>query len=395
MKILNIKNFLSELKQEIPLSVAQLSHQKVRLLVALSGIGFANILIFMQLGFSAILFDGVTRVHEHLQGDLFLISTRSKFLGDKAFSRRHLYQAAAVKGVASASPVYYSFASWVNPWTKEITSNLAVVAFNPAQPVFDLPEVNQQLDKIQLPDTVLFDSKSQANLGSVAESIAKGEKITTEISGRRIKVDGTFALGSSLFKAGHVITSDWNYLRLYGKDSVDEIQLGVITLQPGADTQTVLKTIQASIPKDIKVLTHEDLVEAEKTFWSQDPAGVIFGFGTLMGFIVGIVIVYQVLYTDVSDHLPEYATLKAMGYSGMQLLIVVFQEAIILAVLGFVPGCGLSVGMYGLLSALTKIPIAMRPDVALQVFILTLLMCIISAAIATKKLQSADPADVF
>lgn len=394
MKIPSVKKILSELHQEIPLSVAQLTHQKVRLLVALSGIGFANILIFMQLGFSAILFDGVTRVHEHLQGDLFLVSTRSKFIGDNAFSKRRLYQAAAVVGVRSASPFYYSEAPWVNPETKDISS-VAVIAFNPVQPVMDLPEVNQQLEQIQLPDTVLFDSKSQAALGPVAESFAQGKTITTELSSRRVRVGGIFTLGSSLFKNGHVVTSDWNYLRLFGKNSFDEIHVGVITLQRSADIPTVMTNIQASLPKDVKVMTRQGFLESEKAFWAQDPAGVIFNFGTAMGFIVGVVIVYQVLYSDVNDHLAEYATLKAMGYSGMQLLSVVFQEAIILAVLGFIPGFTCSIGMYALLGNLTRIPLNMRADVAVQVFILTVLMCLISAAIAARKLQSADPADVF
>lgn len=394
MKIPLAKKLLSELHQEIPLSVAQLTHQKVRLLVALSGIGFANILIFMQLGFSALLFDGVTRVHDHLQGDLFLVSTRSKFLGDNAFSKRHLFQAAAVVGVRSTSPFYYSQAPWVNPETKDISS-VAVIAFNPVQPVMDLPEVNQKLEQIQLPDTVLFDSKSQATLGAVAESFVQGKTITTELSGRRVRVGGIFTLGSSLFKNGHVVTSDWNYLRLFGLDSFDEIHVGVITLQKSANISTVMTNIQASLPKDVKVMTRQDFVESEKAYWSQDPAGVIFNFGTVMGFIVGVVIVYQVLYSDVNDHLAEYATLKAMGYSGIQLLNVVFQEAIILAVLGFIPGFTCSIGMYALLGNLTRIPIVMRADVAAQVFILTVLMCLISAAIAARKLQSADPADVF
>lgn len=394
MKIPSVKKLLGELSQEIPLSIAQLTHQKVRLLVALSGIGFANILIFMQLGFSAILFDGVTRVHEHLRGDLFLVSSRSKFLGDKAFSKRHLYQAAAVDSVASASPLYYSQSAWINPENKEF-ADVAVIAFNPAQPVMDLPEVNQHLDQIKLPDTVLFDDKSQASLGPVVEWFAQGKPIATEMSGRRIKVGGIFSLGSSLFKSGHVVTSDWNYLRLFGKDTLDEIHVGVLTLKPGADPQTVVRSIQTSLPKDVKVMTHQEFVKSEIAYWSQDPAGVIFSFGTVMGFIVGVVIVYQVLYSDVNDHLAEYATLKAIGYSGMQLLIVIFQEAMILAVLGFIPGYTLSIGMYMLLGNLTRIPLNMRFDVALQVFILTVVMCLISGAIAARKLQSADPADVF
>jgi putative ABC transport system permease protein len=225
MKISSFKQFLSELHQEIPLSVAQLAHQKVRLLVALSGISFANLLIFMQLGFNALLFDGVTRVHESLTGDLFLISNRSKFLGNNSFSKRHLYQAAAIQGVASAHPFYYSFARWINPWTRETTNGLAVMAFNPSKPVLNLPEVNQQIEKIKLPDTLIFDTKSQAKLGPVTETLAKGKPVTTELSGRRIKIDGTFTLGSSLFKNGQVITSDWNYLRLFGKNSLREAAL--------------------------------------------------------------------------------------------------------------------------------------------------------------------------
>ena len=394
MKIPLAKTLLGKLSGEPPLGWAQLSHQKVRLLVALAGIAFADILIFTQLGFSAILFDGVTRVHDHLRGDLFIVSKRAKYLGDNAFSRRQLYQASSVDGVASASPFYYSEAPWVNPWTKEITG-VSVIAFNPVQPVMDLPEVNQQLEQIKLPNRVLFDSKSQASLGPVAESLAQGKTITTEISGRRIRVDGIFTLGSSFFKNGHVITSDWNYLRLFGRDSIDDIHVGVLTLQPGVNPQTVLKNTQARLPDDVKVMTRQDFIESEKAFWSQEPAGVIFQFGTVMGFIVGVVIVYQVLYSDVSDHLAEYATLKAIGYSDMNLLGVVFQEAIILAVLGFIPGFTCSIGMYILLGNLTHIPLAMRADVALQVFILTVLMCVISAAIAMRKLQSADPADVF
>jgi putative ABC transport system permease protein len=395
MKIPLLKTILGNHFQEIPLAVAQLSHQKVRLLVALSGIGFANILIFMQLGFSALLFDGVTRIHEHLKGDLFLVSKRTKYLGDQPFSKRQLYQAASVDGVAEASPFYYSAqGTWVNPETKEMT-NVVVIAFNPAQPVMDLPEVNQQLEQIKLPNTVLFDSKSQAILGPVTKWLAHQKTITTELSGRRIKVGGTFTLGSSLFKSGHLITSDWNYLRLFGPDSIDEIHVGIITLRPGADPQTVLKNIQAILPDDVTVMTRQKFVESEIAYWSQNPSGVIFSFGTIMGFIVGVVIVYQVLYSDVNDHLAEYATLKAIGYSGMQLLAVVFTEAIILAVLGFIPGFSCAIGMYMLLGNLTQIPIAMRADVALQVFILTVLMCMISAAIAARKLQSADPADVF
>ena len=385
----------NKLWQEIPIGWAQLSHQKVRLLVALAGIAFADILIFMQLGFHTSIFGGVTRIHEHLRGDLFLVSTRAKFLADgQTFSRRHLYQAAAVDGVASASPLYYSFGQWVNPWEKKVTS-AAVIAFDPVRPVTDLADVNRQLKKIELPDTVLFDSKSQPDLGPVAQLFAQGKTITTEISERRIKVGGIYTLGSTLFVEGHIITSDWNYERLFGSDSLDNLKVGILTLKPSEDLQAIQKKVQARLPSEVKVLTHQEFIRAEKDFWDNHPAGTIFNFGVAMGFIVGVVIVYQVLYSDVNDHLAEYATLKAMGYSDKNLLGIVIQEGIILAVLGFIPGFSFSIGMYALLETLTRMPLGMEAGVAMRVLAMTVLMCLISAAIAIRKLQSADPADVF
>ena len=393
---MNLKTLLKRFAKEPPLGWAQLSHQKVRMIVALSGIAFADILIFMQLGFYTSLFGGITRIHEHLNGDLFLVSARAKTLIDgQNFSHRHLYQAAAVDGIAAANPFYYSNAGWINPWEKKVTS-VAILAFDPAHPVLDLPEVNQQLETIKLPDKVLVDRLARPDLGPIAETFEQGKPITTEISERRISVGGMFTLGSTLWVEGYLITSDWNYLRLYGKDSINNVTVGVLKVETGAELETVQQKVRASLPSDVAVMTHQEFIKAEKDFWEQNhPAGTIFNFGVAMGFVVGVVIVYQVLFADVNDHLAEYATLKAMGYPDKSLLIVVFQEAIILAVLGFIPGFGVSIGMYGLLQALTNMPLAMQSEVALRVFCLTVTMCLASGAIAIRKLQSADPAEVF
>ena len=393
---MSLKTLFKKLTKEPPLGWAQLSHQKVRMIVAVSGIAFADILIFMQLGFYTSLFGGITRIHEHLNGDLFLVSARAKTLIDgQSFSHRHLYQAAAVDGIASANPFYYANAGWINPWEKKVT-NVAILAFDPAHPVFDLPEVNQQLEQIKLPDKVLVDRLARPDLGPIAATIEQGKPIKTEISERRISVGGMFTLGSTLWVEGYLITSDWNYLRLYGRDSIDNVTVGVLKVEPDAEVETVKQKLRASLPEDVAVMTYQEFIKAEKDFWAENhAAGTIFNFGVVMGFVVGVVIVYQVLFADVNDHLAEYATLKAMGYPDKSLLIVVFQEAIILAVLGFIPGFGVSIGMYGLLEALTKMPLAMQSTVALRVFFLTVIMCLASGAIAIRKLQSADPAEVF
>jgi putative ABC transport system permease protein len=144
------------------------------------------------------------------------------------------------------------------------------------------------------------------------------------------------------------------------------------------------------------VMTLADFIEEEQQYWrTESPIGFIFTLGAGMAFVVGVVIVYQVLSTDVNAHLKEYATFKAMGYRQSYLLSVIFEESLILAVMGFIPGLILPMGLYSLAAAATALPIAMTVARATGVFSLTLLMCLLSGAIATRKLQSADPADMF
>ena len=379
---------------EKPLAWSQLSHQRVRLLVALSGISFANILIFMQLGFRSAMFSGTTNVPASLDGDVFLINEKSQFLGSETFDKPQLYRAAAVAGVATARPFYYSSASWVNPDNRK-TTNVTVIAMNPAQPVMALPAINNQLALVEQTDRLLFDTKSLPSLGAIAQEFAAGQDIPIEIQGRKMRVNGTFALGSNIFKRGHIVISDVNYLRLFGVKQTNQLHAGVLKLTPGADLPTVIAELERTLPTELKAISRDELIELEQSYWAKEPAGIIFDFGTIMCFVVGVVIVYQVLYSDVNDHLSEYATLKAIGYSDGQLLLVVFQEAAILAVLGFVPGIVCSLGLYSLLSNLTGVAVLMRLGVGLQVFSMTLVMGVLSAAIAVRKLRSADPADVF
>ncbi|MBE9157364.1 FtsX-like permease family protein [Nodosilinea sp. LEGE 06152] len=381
-------------RQEKPLAWSQLSHQRVRLLVALSGISFANILIFMQLGFRSAMFSGTTNVPASLDGDVFLINETSQFLGNETFDKPQIYRAAAVPGVATARPFYYNTASWVNPDNRKTTS-VTVIAMNPAQPVMAVPAINDQLALVEQSDRMLFDTKSLPSLGPIAQTFTAGQDTPIEVQGRKMRVNGTFALGSNIFKRGHIVISDVNYLRLFGAEQANQLHAGVIKLAPGADLQTVIAELERTLPEEISALSHAELIELEERYWAKEPAGIIFDFGTIMGFVVGVVIVYQVLYSDVNDHLSEYATLKAIGYSDGQLLLVVFQEATILAVLGFMPGILCSLGLYSLLSNLTGVAVLMRLGVGLQVFSMTLVMGVLSAAIAVRKLRSADPADVF
>ena len=114
-----------------------------------------------------------------------------------------------------------------------------------------------------------------------------------------------------------------------------------------------------------------------------------------MGFIVGCVIVYQILSSDVSDHLPEYATLMAMGYPLASLLRVVGREGLLLAVLGYLPAYATGLGLYALVRSGTRLPVYMNSTRAVVVLVMILVMCLASAALAMRRLADADPAEIF
>jgi putative ABC transport system permease protein len=380
----------------IPLAWLQLSRERMRLLVALAGIGFADILMFMQLGFRDALFESAVILHKNLQGDIFLISPQStSTIAMKSFPTRRLYQTLGFDGVQSISPVYLDFALWKNPQTRG-TRSILVLGFNPADRVLTLPGVTNNLDTLKIADVVLFDDTSRPEFGSVAQEFNAGKDVTTEVGSRRIRVGGLFSLGASFGADGNIVTSDLNFLRLFPRRQKGLIDIGIIKLKPEADQKAVIKNLRQSLPKDVRILSKEEFIAFEKNYWQTGTAiGFIFTLGTGMGFIVGTVIVYQILYTDVADHLPEYATLKAMGYKNSYLLMVVFQEALILAVLGYLPGCSLAVGLYTLTRSATNLPMAMNIAKAVSVLIMTIIMCTVSGAIAVRKLQAADPADIF
>ncbi|NEO49647.1 ABC transporter permease DevC [Moorena bouillonii] len=381
---------------KIPLAWLQLTHEKMRLLVALAGIAFADILMFMQMGFRDALFESNVTLHNSLQGDIFLISPQSQAtIAMKSFPSRRLYQSIAFDGVKSIRGIYMDYALWKNPQTSE-SRNVLVIGFNPTDNVFNLSGVTSNLDTIKMPDVVLFDDSSRPEYGPIAEEFNQGKEITTEVKQRRIRVGGLFTLGASFAADGNVITSDLNFFRLFPDRHRGLIDIGLIELEPGLDLEIVVEKMRRELSKDVLVLSKEEFVNWEKAYWQSSTAiGFIFTLGSAMGFIVGTVIVYQILYTDVADHLPEYATLKAMGYKTSYLLIVVFQEAIILAILGYFPGYGLALGLYSLTKNATSLPIAMSLARAVTVLILTIIMCCISGAIAIGKLQAADPADIF
>lgn len=387
---------MSQKKKPLFLSWLQLRKERARLLVAIAGISFANVLMFLQMGFRGALFSSAVEFHDSLNGEIVMLSSRSRSLISlDRFTERRLYQAAGITGVESVTPIYLNSMQWRNPENKEIW-DIYVIGINPEHQVLNIPGVEANREKLRQSDTALFNVGSRSEFGAIAQQFQAGESITTEINERNVQIQGLFKLSPTFGINAYLVTSDVNFLRMAPSRQGGLIDVGVIKLKPDADVQTVLAEMRLRLPNDVKVMTREAYANAEVAFWNAStPVGYTFDLGVVIAFIVGAVIVYQILYSDVTDHLPEYATLKAMGFRDRYLLIVVFQESLILAALGFIPGTAIALAIYRITNVATMLPMAMDLGRIIFVFLLTVLMSSFSAAMAVRKLQTADPADIF
>ena len=388
---------------KIPLAWLQLIRNKFRSLIAVAGISFIVMLMFMQLGFQDALYNSATQVHRNLQGDLFLVSSQYKALtATQSFSRTRLYQALGFKGVESVNPIYLGFAKLKNPDTGEKYS-IYVMGFEPGKPLINLPGIKENIDLLKLSDVVLYDKNSRPEFGDIAQRFLKGNRATIEIfpfdslEGYRVRVGGLFNLGPSFGVDGNLIASDTTFLRIFPNSRPpDKIDVGAINLTPGADPQAVAKELKENLPNDVLIFTHEEFINFEKEYWAnRTPIGFILNLMLIMGSVVGVVIVYQILFSNIASQLVAYATLKAIGYANNYLLRVVFKQAFILAILGYIPGWIISKYLYNFAMEATKLPISMSFNNALVVLIATALMCMTSGALTMNQLRAADPADIF
>lgn len=410
----------------IPLAWLQLKRERMRLFIAIAGIGFAVFLMFVQLGFRDALFNSAIRLHENVNGDIMLISTRSNALVSiQSFPQRRLYGVLGAEGVDKISPIYVGFGLWKNPFweglPKAQTRQIMVLGIDPNDDVIGVSGFDSSARSlIRLEDQIFFDKKSRAEFGPIPAKFSelgkKNELITTEIADRKVEIAGLFELGASFGADGNTITSEANFLRIFTRRDKGDINIGVIKLKQGADLYKTLEAVKKSLPGkyavnptltssearedfvvgEMRVLTKKSFIEVERKYWQNSTAiGFIFTLGTVIGFLVGIIIVYQILYTDVTDHLAEYATLKAMGYKNRYLLKIVFQEALILSIMGYIPGCILATFMYTGTRNATALPLLMTTERSILVLFLAITMCLVSGAIAVRKVQDADPADIF
>ncbi len=382
--------------RRIPLGWLQLWKEKARFGVAISGVAFAVVLILVALGFRESMFESATRYHSKLLYDIALFSPESQFIvRPQAFSRRRLYQALAVPGVQSVSPVYIDQAVWKNPITFAGRA-IFVIGFDPADPVLDARGVVENFEEIKVRDVALFDEGSRPEFGPIVERFRAGSLTSVEVNDREIDIAGLFEMGSSFGIDGALITSDVTFLRLFPGRLPGLINLGLIRVEAGGDVEEVRAVVRRELPADVLVLTKPEFIARERAYWgATTPIGYVFALFAIVGFVVGTIIVYQILFANVSDHRAEYATLKAMGHSNAYLSRVVLEQALILAVLGYIPGYVICTWLYQAAAEATQLPIYMTHLRAGVVLLLTISMCVVSGVSSLRLVRKADPADIF
>lgn len=384
------------MRARIPLAWLQLKQERGRLTAALAGVAFAVILMLMQLGFEDALFESGTTLHRRLQADLVMISPQYQWLLNSGhLTERRLYQARAVASVESASGIHLEQASFKNPETRTERSIL-LIGFRPKAGVLPFSGIVENLQAIREPNVFLFDGRSRAEYGPIPRLLERKGRVLAEVSGRAVEIAGLYQLGTSFGVDGSLISSDVNLLRLTPGRPLGVVNLGLIRLRRGMDPAVAREELVAALPRDVRILTRQEFIDLEGRFWrSNTPIGFILTLGVILGLVVGCVIVYQILYTNVNDHLADFATLKAMGYTDGYLFLLVLDESLILSVLGFVPGLLISWVLYRVSAGATELPLRMTLGRVVIIYVLTALMCAAAGGLAMRRLRSVDPAEIF
>jgi putative ABC transport system permease protein len=373
-----------------PLAILNLLHQKVRTCVAVLGVAFAIVLVFMQLGFLGAVEATATLLYERLDFDLLLVSADFREVNRPGtFPKERLQQVETFTAVEHVVPLYVGFHLWRNPDSRH-RRLIMILGFRPPDHAFRFPEVEDSLPELQQLDNVLIDRRSRPEFGP------RDRGVTTEIGAHKVTVVGQFALGGGFAADGMIIGGDQTFARIFGGLPLDRANLGLIKLQPGASGEETAASLNRVLPVDVRVWTREGIEAHERQHWLRNTSlGIIFGLGVFVALMVGTVFLYQVISSDIASHLAEFATLKAIGYGSGYLSRVVFTQALIVALVSYVPGLIVALGLYSVTRQYAAIPIGMTVARAALVLILATAMCSLSGFFALQKVKAADPADLF
>jgi len=373
-------------------SIAQnmLLHQKKRLILSLCAIAFTVAIMFMEMGFFNGINDSQSRLATQFNADIIMMDRKSVHLNkfDK-MNRSRLNQVFAFDEVTDVVPVYKGIIGMKNPETG-LTKQIFALAFPPDSDPLNIPGYDLTKSELKKRGTVLFDRKSRKIFGE----IKTGQNI--EINEVMYHVGGLVEMGPNFSIDGTILMSDATWLFGRYSQAKQQISYGLIRTKSDTDIQALKARMLKRLPDDVILLTPEEMRKREVIHTIKAvPLGAIFGIGMVIGFVIGVIICYQILYNEITDHLAQYATLRAMGFSDKFLKGVVVQEAVWLSLLGFIPGFACAWIIYFIIEAVTGILMFFTPARIGLILIGTILMCIFAALIAVKRVLNVDPAELY
>jgi len=390
-----MSRLLARLFGRLPIGWLQLTHNRTRFAAALAGVAFANVLVFVQLGIMNSMSAATLKPYGLFDADIMISAEDSNALTDGGnVARQWMLQALADPEVAAGMGLFLANVSWQRP---NATLGLTTFGIDPAQPGFLAGGLAERTGPLQVEMAGLIDRLSRGLPPDVAAGIRPQTPLPFETSGKTLTLYDTFAAGGGFGGDGYMIVSDQTFLALFPARTSAAPDHILLKVAPGTDPEAVATRLREIVSdKSLRIRSYAAAAQ-EELIWQQTkrPTGIIFGFGVVIGVLVGLVIVYQVLSTDVADHLREYATFKAMGYGPGFFLGVVFEEALVLGIIGFIPGLAVGTAILTVMGKVTTLPLAMTPGMAAMVFVGTIVFSTLSGAIATRRLAAADPADLF
>lgn len=386
---------LGALLGRLPIGWLQLVHNRARFVAALAGVAFANVLVFVQVAIMGAMGTATLQPYRFFDADIMISAADANAIAEGSnVARQWLFQALAHPQVAAGTPL---FVGSVNVQTNGRTIGLTTFAIDPGAGEFHSPDIARKAALLRLPDSAILDMNTRGLNREQTALIRPQTPRVVEVRGRALTIHDTFAGGGGFGADGFLIVSDQTFLHLVQGRTAAAPDHILLHLARGADPDRVAAELREMLPdKTLRVRSYADAQSEDVTYQqTKRPTGIIFGFGVVIGILVGLVIVYQVLSTDVADHLREYATFKAMGYRHRFLLGIVLEEAAILAALGAIPGTAVAIGLIAGMRAATNLPLQITPMIVAGVFAGTLVACALSGALATRRLAAADPAELF
>ena len=367
-----------------------LTHQKGRTALALVGIFMAILLVFIQLGLFFAVPQAGMLLYDNMRFDLLLVSDQYEYQAQPgAFTLSWLDRVRASPNVAMATPIYLAIAKWKGGQAG-VWPDVFVIGFDPASHVFLPNSIDRQSAVLERPDTIFVDSATRPIFGP----LTPGRVV--EIGDREVKLGGQYLLGTGFMGLGVALANEPNFARLFPGRGLGQVNLGPIRLKPGADPNRAGVDLRKLLGAGAQIFTRRELAAHEASYWTtRTSVGLIFGSGLLISVVVGIMVVYQIVSTQVSRQLPQFATLKAIGYGDGALAATVAAMSLLIVVAAFAPALAAAVWVYQVIRQKTLLPVTMTPGHAAAVLATALAMAAIAALLALGSLRRADPADVF